>query len=1328
MPWLAPLTGWALAYAVLKIAAVLFMVAYYVMNIISKDPARPIKAGGSLDQSNTFGFDNFVNNIGKEYPLSIIYGEYKNAGNRFYTEILSSHNNNNVAEICIGIGEGEIEGLVDPDNNLKLNNIPWKDITSPIKSYTLHTGTTNQAVDSRVIQSAISVDNNTLVSENNGEVIITGNELLTTEIKIGLQAPSGLYKIYQDERGVGYHSIEYSIYYRQYATSTWICDPIITITNQTSKLEFSEYEIITFTNIYPSFLVKTAIIAEGKYTVTQLALALQTAMNAVGDSAYTVTYNNLTRDFTISSNLSGGDGVFVSVTNGDASVGGNSFWKILYNTYNITYFSDIYGFQDYNVSSPVQSFNLKLRKWGKTSSNLRWEESIILPSTNRYEIKVINHNPSMDEFLYIDTFNIDYFSEYVSSLYAFPYTAYLALTIEANEQAGGSIPNITYIVKGLKVKNWNTSVIEWTDNPIWCLIDFMTNSRYGLGSSISITDIDLTSAIESADYCNELVDDGKGGTEKRYILNIVIDVKMDPKEIIQMIASTCNLAILYVSGQIIFKIDKLRTPVMSFNMDNIIKGSFGVRKSSWANSKTNRILVQYQDKDNDYEREFAYKDDDEEQLTRGIIEKSINGYGITRRSQALREAQFFMNANRTLTTTCSFQCGLKNLFAGILDNIYISHDITGWVNEEFTIVEIEEEEDEIMTLTCVVYDVSVYDFTTPSIADSLGSTFPNPETATPHVIDLKINEQVVKKNSGDIVTSIEATWQNPTHFDASYLQIQKVEIFVSNNGGQSFESKGSAYSPSQNFTISNVQEITDDNKLSNYSFEEDLGQWELITTTSGEGTLSRSTVSPQEGQYSALINNISIIGNLSGEIGKIQFRQNGTFSITKDNLYGVKFKAKTQSGESRFLSVDVINSLNGYSYSQITKRFILSEIWQDCNVIFKANESKSGEIALAFLLGESTKDVYLDSIRLHETGLYQIRALAYNEVGKPANIWTAPRVDIVVIGKQNPPAQVANFSGGEYGDTIVLRWDDLSQTEYDLAGYEIRRGVTWNSGVIIDTNIVGTRYTIATYKKGTQRYWIKAIDTSGNYSLNGSYIQINAVNAPIANIIYTRNELQHTSEATFSNTEMVWHEITVGDYKKCIALQTTDLYDETGDTWDSGVIYDTPIRTSGTYATGTIDSLRLSTAQITLDMDTTYLTTGGGVSVSYEIKTSEDNIVWSSWQTFAEGKNTFRYFQFKITWAGNGLNNLFIYKLILDIDVPEFVLRGRETIATASAGASFTYSSAFVTLPTLSVTVIGSTALIPIVTAESTTGATIKLKNLSDVDSTGVFDWTATGY
>ena len=85
-----------------------------------------------------------------------------------------------------------------------------------------------------------------------------------------------------------------------------------------------------------------------------------------------------------------------------------------------------------------------------------------------------------------------------------------------------------------------------------------------------------------------------------------------------------------------------------------------------------------------------------------------------------------------------------------------------------------------------------------------------------------------------------------------------------------------------------------------------------------------------------------------------------------------------------------MNSIN-YSihYNNIEKSFDLNENWQDYNFIFAAKQSKSGEIAIGFLLGESNKDVYIDSIRLHGTALNTIKAVAYNEIGKPANVWAA---------------------------------------------------------------------------------------------------------------------------------------------------------------------------------------------------------------------------------------------------------------------------------------------------------------------------------------------------
>jgi hypothetical protein len=335
--WWAGLTAWQIFQYVVMIAMVL--IAIIQATLRDKSPAIGVKPGGPLDQSNTFGFDNFVNNIGKENPLSIIYGEYKHAGNRFYTEISGSHNNNNVTETCIGIGEGTIDSLVDPENNLKLNDTPWKDITSPIKSYTLHTGTANQTVDDRILESSITVDNNTTVPENDGEIVITGTQPTTTYIRLGLQCPYGLYKVTPYAQTA---FITYSWYYRLYGSSTWILtNPTFVVNSTNNKFEFSEYNYVPYSpyypfdtlpehywphavdylgdvkNYYPPELTITATVADGVYTPIPFAAALQTAMNAAGGgSTYTVTWNNTTNTLSVSSNRVGGDGKFIILANG----------------------------------------------------------------------------------------------------------------------------------------------------------------------------------------------------------------------------------------------------------------------------------------------------------------------------------------------------------------------------------------------------------------------------------------------------------------------------------------------------------------------------------------------------------------------------------------------------------------------------------------------------------------------------------------------------------------------------------------------------------------------------------------------------------------------------------------------------------------------------------------------------------------------------------------------------------------------------------------------------------------------------------------------------
>ena len=55
-------------------------------------------------------------------------------------------------------------------------------------------------------------------------------------------------------------------------------------------------------------------------------------------------------------------------------------------------------------------------------------------------------------------------------------------------------------LQGKKVKTYNASLVEQTasyqTNPAWCLLDYLTNARYGKG--LAITEIDLQSFYDAS--------------------------------------------------------------------------------------------------------------------------------------------------------------------------------------------------------------------------------------------------------------------------------------------------------------------------------------------------------------------------------------------------------------------------------------------------------------------------------------------------------------------------------------------------------------------------------------------------------------------------------------------------------------------------------------------------------------------------------------------------------------------------------------------------------------------------------------------------------------
>ena len=108
-------------------------------------------------------------------------------------------------------------------------------------------------------------------------------------------------------------------------------------------------------------------------------------------------------------------------------------------------------------------------------------------------------------------------TEYIPNTASYPYTAWLGLKALATDALRGALPNITVEVRGRRVRVGTLAPVEtWSDNPAWCVMDALTNPRYGRG--VSDGEIDLTAFALYAANCDQTI-----GGELRHRLNVVLD-------------------------------------------------------------------------------------------------------------------------------------------------------------------------------------------------------------------------------------------------------------------------------------------------------------------------------------------------------------------------------------------------------------------------------------------------------------------------------------------------------------------------------------------------------------------------------------------------------------------------------------------------------------------------------------------------------------------------------------------------------------------------------------------------------------------------------------
>ncbi|MEX1720029.1 phage tail protein [Escherichia coli] len=299
-----------------------------------------------------------------------------------------------------------------------------------------------------------------------------------------------------------------------------------------------------------------------------------------------------------------------------------------------------------------------------------------LPKPGRaYKVRVVRiTNDNSSQYLYNDTW-VDSIGEIVDTPMNYPNSALVGLKVNS-EQFGSTMPSRSYLVRGLKIRvpsNYNeytnTYVGVWdgtfkllsSSNPAWILFDLLTNARYGLGQYVSESMIDLGQLYQIGRYCDEEVDDGFGGKEKRFAINTQITSRQDAYRLIQDIAGAFRGMVFWAGGMVNIMQDSPSDPVMMFTNSNVKDGLF-TYKGSARKDRPSVALVTYNNKEDGYKQNIEYVEDQDAMRRYGERKTEVVAFGCTSRGQAHRVGLWLLYTARMESDVITFTAGLDASF------------------------------------------------------------------------------------------------------------------------------------------------------------------------------------------------------------------------------------------------------------------------------------------------------------------------------------------------------------------------------------------------------------------------------------------------------------------------------------------------------------------------------------------------------------------------------------------------------------------------------------------------------------------------------------------
>ena len=297
----------------------------------------------------------------------------------------------------------------------------------------------------------------------------------------------------------------------------------------------------------------------------------------------------------------------------------------------------------------------------KTTSLYERSHRVNLPKASTgWQLRVRRITPDSTSVNVVDIMRVVAVTEIIDAKLRYVNTALLYVEFDAKQFPNG-IPQVVCNPKGRIIRVPDTYDPEtrtysgtwegvfkwaWTDNPAWIYYDIILNERFGLGQRIDATQIDKWELYRIAQYCDQPVPDGRGGsgTEPRFRCNVYIQDRNDAWTVLRDLAGIFRGMTYWGDNKMYVLADMPRDVWHIYNHASVVEGKFTFADPSETTRNT-AALVNWSDPANHFKDTPEPVYDNDLAMRFDYRQLEMTAIGCTRQSEANRRGRWALLTN-----------------------------------------------------------------------------------------------------------------------------------------------------------------------------------------------------------------------------------------------------------------------------------------------------------------------------------------------------------------------------------------------------------------------------------------------------------------------------------------------------------------------------------------------------------------------------------------------------------------------------------------------------------------------------------------------------------